>query len=555
MKKILSLLLALLMLGSLIACNGEPVETEPDTQEDTTADTAGETLETEAETEGGTEILRHSRFAQAKKASVIYHLGSAGDGTSQRILGATMQGLAAKLSDVQVFFDGGSIDKMTEQIERVWGVPVEETMNGEDASVETMLRYYFDNGVLNQYVLCSSTNEEAFYVAVSLSGVLNAVVATEETKALLDGIGYTCAIDVTDKTDAWLRQSEYWDLFNKEVAFEQTWGIIPDLFDYCVLNGSYINYYNGYVADEHIAIYEFLDDNAVVFGWNGTLGEMPTTQSLASGNITLIPSDFAANLSTLSGFRMESAQQKRNYDDGTDVEDVHTVTFIYTDGDNIQYIINAMQGGGLYGSELRGTFDLGWGVPANMLETIPPMASYLYESMTERDEFVVALGSIGYTFPSRWSKEARAAMTEDVADYMKRTDLRYMLILDDMAWDEELFADYTEHDGIDGIFYVGSDNVNGHVVWTNGKPAVGCRSGFTGGYDGDYNNILRFLQRKTLSTDVSKTRSYSMYYVGCWCTGVDVVSSMVEQLPDNVDVVTPSEFMDRMIANCTPTEE
>ncbi len=554
MKRILALLLAILMLGSLAACTGEPVETEPDTQVDINELTE-ETAETEAETDAILDTIFASKLAQAKKASIIYKLETAGNDRSERILGASMQGLAAKLSDVQIFYGGGSIDKMTEQIERVWDVPVEETMNGEPLSVELMLRYYFNNGVLSQYVLCSSTNSESFYVGVSLGGVLNAVVATEETKAMLDEIGYTCVIDVTDKTDAWLRQSEYWGLFNRKVAFEQTWDIIPDLFDYCVLSGSYINFYNDYYAEEHQAIYEFLDDNAVVFGWNNTLGEMPTVQSLASANISLIPSDYAANLSTLSGFRLESAQQKRNYDDGTDTENVHTVTFIYTDGDNIQYIINAMQGGGLYGSELRGTLDLGWGVPANMLETIPPMATYLYESMTERDEFVVALGSIGYTFPSRWSKDARATMTEEVAEYMRRTDLRYMLLLDDMAWDEEIFADYTEHNGIDGLFYVGADNVNGYVVWTNGKPTVGCRSGFTGGYEGGYNEILRFLQRKTLSTDVTKTRSYSMYYVGCWCTGVDVVSSLAAQLPDNVEVVTPSEFMDRMVANCSPAEE
>ena len=76
----------------------------------------------------------------------------------------------------------------------------------------------------------------------------------------------------------------------------------------------------------------------------------------------------------------------------------------------------------------------------------------------------------------------------------------------------------------------------------------------TGGYEGTYNDILRFLQRKTLSTDVKKTRSYSMYYVGAWCTGMDVVESLIEQLPEYVEVVTPGVFMERMVANCKPSE-
>jgi len=554
MKKILSLLLALLMLGSMVACTGDDT---PDTTEDTTGDVlegGEETVEDTADETVMEEVLgivSDSRFAQAKKASLIYMLDTTCNTKSERLLVSSVQGLAAKLSDVQILCPGPSVDIMIDQIERVWGVPVEETMNGETVTVATMLQYYYDNGTLSQYVLCDVDNKDSYYVAASLAGVLNVVVATQETKAMLDDMGYTCLIDVSDKTDAWLRQSEYWSLFSKTVAFEPTWDI--DLFDYGVLTGGYINYYDGYEPDPHREIFEFLDDNAVVFGWNSTLGEMHTVQSLASANITLIPS--GSNLSTLSGFRLESAKQKRNYDDGTDVEDAHTVTFIYTDGDNVGYIMNGMQWDSLYKSPLRGSFDLGWSVPANMLETIPPLAAYLYESMTERDEFLVALGSIGYTYPSRWSKEARAAMTEEVAGFMKRTDLRYMLILDDLAWNEELLADYTEHEGIDGLFYVGFDVQAGRVLWSNGKPVVGCRKDLYHGYDGQYKSILTWLSRDTLSTDPKKTRSYSMYYVNCWSVSMDVLNTLISELPDTVDVVTPSEFMDRMVANCKPDDQ
>ncbi len=546
MRKLLSLLLALLMTASFVACNGtEQKETTP--------------ADTEVETEEKPSPVELSRFSHAQKASLIYKLETAGNTHAERILGASLQGLAAKLSDVQVLYGGGSIDAMMEQIERVWSVPVEETMNGEAPTVATMLQYYYENGVLSTYIYFDQNSEANYYVAASLAGVLNAVLACEETKPLLDSLGYTCLLDVTAKDDAWLRQSEYWELINKEIAVEQPWSLMPDLHDYGIMNGCYINFYNGNNMDEHVAMYGFLEDNAIVFGWNNTLAEGPTVTSLSLNNIALIPSDYAANLSTLSGFAIESIEMPRVINDTAEAENVHTVCLVVSDGDNIQYVINAMQSEGLFGA--RGKIDMGWGFPASAIDTIPPMVTYMYESMTDRDEFVIQLGGIGYTYPSYWDREARLAMIDDLELNMERMDVHYLTILDPTGWDTTVLSDFTARDVIKGIIYPGFDGPVGTMLWTNGKPAVTIRGNIGGGTvedtfgESEVGWTKYFLNRDSLCTDVTDEKAYSIFYVQCWSFNVAEVAKLQEAVGDNVEFVTPTEFFDRLTANCKGAED
>ncbi len=547
MKKLLALLLALLLTASFVACNGnEQKETTPDeTEPETVAQTTPEPEPT---------LVELSRFAHGKKASVVYKMPS-GDTHAMRTLNASLQGLSAKLSDVQILLDGGSIDKMMEQIERVWGVPVEETMNGEAVTTEMMLKHYYENGVLSSYIYFDQNIESTYYVAASLAGVTNSVLACAETKPLLDSLGYTCLLDVTDKDDAWLRQSEYWDLINKEIAIEQPYGLMPDLHDYGIMNGSYINFYRGHNEDEHIAMYGFLDDNAIVFGWNNTLTEGPTVTSLSLNNIVLIPSDYACNMSTLSGFAVDSFEMPRTVNAATEAENVHTVCLVVSDGDNIQYIINAMQSDSLYGA--RGKIDMGWGFPASSIDTIPPMVSYLYESMTEKDEFVIQLGGIGYTYPSYWDKEARLAMIDDLELQMERLDVHYLTILDPTGWDTTVLSDFTARDVIKGIIYPGFDGPVGNILWTNGKPAVVIRGNLGAGTvedsfsESEVGWAKMFLTRDSLCTDVTDEKAYSIYYVQCWNYNVPGVAGLLN-VSDKVEFVTPTEFFDRLTANCKP---
>jgi len=559
MKKLISLILALLMAASLVACTGE---TEGETLGDTTVETSLETNdETEGETLGETDVsqvteLFGNRFPTGTEPSVIY-LTNAGGTVQEQVLLSSLQGLAAKETDEHIYYGDASgvvfpyMQKLKPDVQFV------DTVDGEPCTVWPLVKHFAKREEIKGYILCTESNPESVDIAISLAGLLDALVVIDTIEPTVKEIGYSCVLDVREYDDAWLRQSEYWNQLRRDMAFQQSYTLSIYLIDWAVFSGgSYFTNYTGYVAEEQKAKYEFLDDNAIIFGYNHSLGEGVFIQAHSDNNISLLPSDFMSNLSAVRSFSQESMVQPRGDVDSTAVENVHTVTFVYSDGDNMCFASGGMVG--MYNHARKGEFALGWGIPATSIDLMAPTVSYYYDTKTDNDEFVMSLSGMAYTYPTAWSDEARAEMSAEVAYYMKRTDLRYMIMLDDAvgAWSEKTFSDFTEHDGIDGIFYVGLYNRAGSVVWTNGKPTVGCRMSV--GYDqigAAYNAAAKFLSRKTLCVDVKKTRGYSMYYLICWNITPEMVGALVDGLPEHVDVVTPSVFMDRLVANCKPAEE
>lgn len=579
MKKTVKILLSLLLAGVLVSCTSgeEQTETQPDTtqvtltesesdtKEETTVDTINETVETADETVAeAAEVLIDSRFPKANQAKVIYRLSEPSN-FADKLLLASIQGLAAKHTDEQILITSGAIDLYLPYIQNDWGTAVETKVDGNAVNIQSLAEHYKSS--IKGYILCSMTEgDDSIDVAVSLAGLLDAVIATKSNYRMLENMGCECLLDVTECDDQWLRESEYWDQLSRDIAFEQPSSMAPKLVDYAILCGAYFNFYDGRNSNEHKAMYEFLNDNAVVFGYNNTLGEFDTVKSFSELNIQMLPSDHAYNLSTLSGFPLESLTQKRASDAASDAKNVHTVCFIMSDGDNMQWMLNNFATENKwYGSPLRGTFDIGWGIPPTSVDLAAPMATYLYDSMTERDEFIMQLSGLGYTFPSKWGSEQRQTMAAELADYMKRSDLRYAEILDDNGFTENALSDFTAQDGIEGLFYIEYSHYaarNGKVIWTNGKPAVAARYRlWANNSDSSIDTLATRINRA--STDPTDEKAYSFVIVHAWSgmkngqlsdggNTMDAVAALIDKFEDDVEVVTPSEFMDRLIANCKP---
>ncbi len=554
MKKRLSLLMAIVAVFSLVACtgNGGQETLPPDTAEETIDETAEDSKN---ETSDIFEVIHETQLPNAKKANTLFfapHLTSPSD----KALYISLQGLSAKHSDEQIINKSDTLNQMKSAMEQNWGVTFSETINGKEITLESLAAHYYDKGFLNGYILCSEEKPESMKISVPLAGILDCLIATEKNKDMLEKIGYTCVLDVSDKDDAWLRESEYWEKVNRDVAFEQPVDIMDALGDYAVLCGGYFNFYNGTSKEEHIAMYDFLNDNAIVFGYNNTLGEYDTVLSFGQINANMVPSDYCGSLSTYSGFYLESVDQKRN-NNASEAENVHTVSFLMTDGDNLQWLMNTFtHGENWYASPYRGSFDMNWGLPATAIEMNAPLVQYLYENMTDRDEFIMSLSGLGYTFPAQWSKEALGKMTAELAEFMDRADLRYAEILDSGGgWNKDIFADFTEHDAIEGLIYIDFlhyDGMNGSITWTNDKPTVAVRYAYTGPVeDNPYFDLIVEKINKA-STDPAKRNAYSLITVNCWGSGMNEINAMIESFDEDVEVVTVSEFMDRIIYNLKP---
>lgn len=498
----------------------------------------------------------------AHQATTLYVI-SEPSSFSRKLTLASLQGLAAAGSEEQIIITNGTLDKYRSVLVQKYGAKLVGELEGEQVTTRNLLSHYAKD--LSGYILCEDDpDSESVSVAISLAGLLNAVIVAEGQEEDAADAGLTCLLDVRGKDDAWLRESEYFDRLSKDIAIEQPASMAPKLVDYAVLNQAYFSFYSGHDSNELIEKYDFLNDNALVFGYNNTLGEFDTVDGFSQINLCMVPADHAANLATLSGFCEASAEQKTKKASEGEAGDVHTVCLIMSDGDNMQWLVNDfISSDKWFSSDIRGSFDMGWGIPATAIDVTAPIVDYLYDTMSESDEFIMQLSGLGYTFPSRWSQSARLQMAENLAEYMKRSDLHYAEVLDDHGFDSETLSSFTRQEGIDGLFYIDYGNYaeySGKILWADGKPLVSARYRLWSNVpDGSVEAISKKIN--SASVDPHSPDAYSFIIVHAW-SGLDgngkmieggntmqAVQALVESLDSDVDVVTPSEFMARVIKN------
>lgn len=478
----------------------------------------------------------------------------------------TLQGLAAANSTTQILFRANSWDKYLPYIKNDapegFGVKVaEKNSDGFAWTLDTLLAEYAKE--LDGYIL-TDTGDESVYVAITLAHHLNAVVVTPTNVAAAERAGLSLVLDVSGYDDAWLKKSEYFDLLNTEVAVEQPANMAPKMIDYAVMTGCYINFYDGTEINRHNAMFDFLDDGAVVLGWNNTLGEYDTVKSFSEMNVCMIPSDHAYNVSTLSGFERAGKVNQEQYAEeksyAVEDEKRHTVCFIMSDGDNMQWMLNDFSSSRWYGSDLRGLFPMTWGLPALLGDLAHPMYMYYMNTQESSDEFIMQLSGLGYTFPSKWDADERDAMAERLGDTMAARGIKYMNLLDDQGFTEQNLHSFTQQDGIEGIFYTDYANYAGYhgkIMWVDDKPVVSARYRlWSGPEDGSLEAIARGINNAP--ADVRNEQAYTFVIVHAWSgmnsngdfsgggSSMEAVDELILMLDDNVDVVTASEFMGRI---------
>ncbi len=571
-KSIAMLLVLLISLGTLLSCKPDTPEEPPVDQPDPDTGKPDEDTE-ESPTETPTtptepaeeEWIAAITVAPIRAQELL--LCDAFSGDNGITLG-TLQGLAAKHSTTQILLRANAYDRYMPLIKRD-GVTVKNTNpDGASWDMASLLSYYAP--LLDGYIL---TSTESASVAISLAGVCNAVVVTASNEQLAKDAGLTMMMDVRDKDDGWLRKSEYFEQLSRTVAVEQPVSMAPKLVDYAVMCGAYFSFYSGNQESEHANMFDFLDDGAVVVGWNNTLGEYATVKSLSTVNACLIPADHAYNLSTLSSFAGSGVLNKRLYSkedaDIAHVEDtaVHTVCFVMSDGDNLQWTLNNYAtAASWYGSTIRGSFPMNWGLPALVGDLALPMMEFFAQSQTSKDEFIMQLSGLGYTFPSLWEEDARWEMADKLAEVMESRGMRYMNILDDHGFTEENMDAFTGTDAIRGIFYTDYSNYAGYegqILWVNEKPVVSARYRLWAKMEGsDMESIAR--QVNGAPANVYREDSYTFIIVHAW-SGMDAagnlvpdgntmaaVEKLISMFDEHVQVVSASEFMNRLIENVAP---
>jgi hypothetical protein len=222
-----------------------------------------------------------------------------------------------------------------------------------------------------------------------------------------------------------------------------------------------------------------------------------------------------------------------------------------TDGDNIQWLINAFATSkDWYNADDRGTFPLGWTISPALCEIAPPVFKYIYDNATNGasggDYFVAAPSGLGYFYPDEYPQ--LLDNTQLLDKYLDKTDMHIVNVIGN-RFNPDLSA-YTQCKNVEAVFYYTyNDNytgMQGKIMWSDNKPIIGARYSLRG----DKTAATALAQQ--LNSEVKnqfQPEGYSLIPVHVWSQSVEDVKKCISMLDNDVRVVSPDDFVKMIIRN------
>lgn len=401
---------------------------------------------------------------------------------------------------------------------------------------------------LTGYILCNQ-KDKSTNVAISLAGVLNAVAIPADIEQSAINAGLTQLLDVRTRDEAWLLAT-YPDLpFNKNIATYQQSSDdrVFMMGDYSAYNKAFQFWDNSPTGPLATSVYNRMNKGATFFGWGPQ--EYETVEQLSQHSMMIIPSDWAPNLSTLTnipakkdGFRQKEPVKPFEVKPGT-----HTVCFVISDGDNVQWLLGSHDNINNWNNPNRAHVNLGWTISPSLTELAPIVYDkYVDNALTTqegRNVLIAGPSGKGYYLPGRYPNADLDSASVLLNRYMKKADLRIVNIIDADDSDNDP-SSYLAQDNIDALFYYsyGANYTGRHgkIDWYNDKPSIGGRYTLWGTLSSPASLAAQLNQA---STDIYSEDGYSLISVHIWSRDVDDVLETISQLGPNVRVVAPDEFV------------
>ena len=377
------------------------------------------------------------------------------------------------------------------------------------------------------------------------------VDAAMEGRALARGLE---RIDDLRNMNENLILDNYASRLNPVVAFEQREEFTQQLRDYAVLSRGMV-FFDGN-SEFRNNLVETLAPDAVIYGWgDANVGEDVFVGASSDRGAFTIAADHAHNIAPLSGIPAQQ-QTQPNQPTASASPGKHYASFLMTDGDNIQWLLGTFATDTRwYGSPLRGSFDMGYGMAPALAKLAPSVLRWYYANAATgsgEDYFVVGPSGGGYLYPSRYPTASLDTHIERLAGWMSLADLSLIQILDAGARERlDLWDRFTARDEIEGLFYLEYADYadgRGRVNWSNGKPIVTPRGKlWTGLANSDAASIISLLNNA--SRDSSSVAGYSLINVAAWDQSFELVQNVVTSLAPEVEIVTPGELVQLMQDN------
>jgi hypothetical protein len=462
---------------------------------------------------------------------------------------STLQGLLARTSPtIYRLKTGSDYNLWAEELQRVWGVQF-------DSSLSTLhdLLHKFRPAVKG-FVL-ADLGKPSTSAALTLCASNSYIAATPNNIKTLQAAGIPQAYDARGHDVDWaisLGNSSGFTYSKRIAVLQDPTKSFGYLSDYATFAGAITWWDVNMKSPLSQRVLRSLLTPAVL-GWG--VSEDATVAAASATGGWVHASDWAKNLDTLSSYAMGGhlSQKKRKSTPSLSPADkVHTVTFLMTDGDNIQWLLNNFASGNQWWSDkARGKVPMGWTLSPALIELSSATLSYLYRTASANDYFVAAPSGVGYSYPDLLTPGALSTFSEISANYMKASGLSILNIIGEkysQTASEKLLA-YPEIDAIFWYDYYSYISGHGNITFIHDKPVVSARYQL---WDGSFDSVATLIPKLLeLPKDPSSADGYSLVTVHVWSNNVTDAFQVYEALQKagGFDVVTPNTFVERIAKN------
>lgn len=394
---------------------------------------------------------------------------------------------------------------------------------------------------ISGYLLCLM-NDSSANIAVTSCRFLNAVAATPNDTAALNALGMPMVYNMIGKSQHWVFDT-FQPLLNKRVISYQDTVKNAYLSDYSIFAGA-LQYWDTTFTSFSDTIYNnMITGTSVMMGWGPD--EHSSVLQCSQHGVMVHASDWSSNLSTYTNFNVPSIKQRFASPDTVIIPNTHTVCFVMTDGDNVQWL----EGGfdmstSWYESPKRGQTYVGWTISPALAELAPTMMKYYYDTASSTaqggDYFIAAASGLGYFYPDAFNDLDSAAVL--TSRMMQKADLHILNIIGNV-FSDTFFMPYLTQPNIDAIFYYDYNNYGGlfgKTACVNGKPVISPRGNlWTWPYTtGIVSNALNQQLKDPTSPD-----GYSLIDVNVWNQDIDSILYTISLLDSGIRVVSPDAFV------------
>lgn len=419
--------------------------------------------------------------------------------------------------------------------------------------------------VLGRYVSGGNGSDTTTLVGISAAAALQTVYVTMAGEAKLNALGYsTRAADAArlSFSDLLSPSSIYAKALSRSTAIIQDPAKAPYLVDYSLFAAGLFFFVPKCAQNpEFSAAMQHLDDGgrSSLFGWGDD--ELDLVRSASSYGVHVHGADWASGLSLWTNLDVPAAAAATAAIDGrsSPCSGKHTVAFVMSDGDNLQWMLNAFVQDPQqrwYGSPFRGRVKMGWTLSPALAEVLPNVFRRIVTHASLNDSFIIAPSGLGYAYPDAFSSplalDAFAALTDEyIVQYAGAFGDGVVNVIDAGMTPSSVTALLQgSSSAVKGVLYypyADYSGMKGKIVFVNGKPIVGGRYNLWAGFETP-SSLAAKLNKQ--STDCQLEDGYSLIPVHAWSMTVESVLQTVQLLDaGRVAVVSPAELVAAVAAH------